>query len=361
MLSRDTRIESVGGAEVQQSILATALVGCGYRVSVICLDHGQPDRADIGGVTVLKTHKPDAGVPVLRFFHPRFTTVWKAVQAIDADIYYQRSAGVITGWVSLYCKQSGKPFIYAVANDADLDPALPLLESRRDRLIFRLGLRNASAIVVQNERQRQLCDVRLQRKSAVIRSCYAPPVGATCNEHGYVLWVSTLRDWKRPGIFLDIAEQLPHLRFRMIGGADKSVNLGAVRERAAALGNVEFLGYVPHARIEQHFDGARLFVNTSEVEGFPNTFLQAWSRGIPTVSFVSPVEGHEGGPMHLTVRNIMEMKEKVAALMENDALWSAQGSECRAFFYKNHSVETAVASYEKLFSGLLAYSRASHG
>src|SRR6266581_6421730 len=89
VFSRDPDNELIGGAEVQQSILARALVRAGYRVSMICLDFGQPQRVLLDGVMLLKTHRPDAGLPILRFVHPRITAMWRAMHAVDADVYYQ--------------------------------------------------------------------------------------------------------------------------------------------------------------------------------------------------------------------------------------------------------------------------------
>ena len=52
LLAQDPNIKHVGGAELQQSILAKALAKQGYKVSMICLDYGQEDGEVIDGVTV---------------------------------------------------------------------------------------------------------------------------------------------------------------------------------------------------------------------------------------------------------------------------------------------------------------------
>src|SRR5260221_2530807 len=92
VFERDGAIKLVGGAEVQQRILMRLFQRNGYRVSLVTLDFGQPQRAVVDGVTVYKTYRMDEGIPVLRFVHPRLTSVWQALRDADADIYYQRSA-----------------------------------------------------------------------------------------------------------------------------------------------------------------------------------------------------------------------------------------------------------------------------
>src|SRR6185436_14108672 len=71
VLSASSDIRVVGGAEVQQSMIAPALARRGYRVSMICYDYGQADRTEIKGVTIYNMHKPDEGIPVVRYLHPR--------------------------------------------------------------------------------------------------------------------------------------------------------------------------------------------------------------------------------------------------------------------------------------------------
>src|SRR6185436_11864649 len=79
VLSRDKAIQIVGGAEVQQCVLARLFQRSGYRVSMVTLDHGQPAAAVVDGITVHKAYRKEAGIPVLRFVHPRLTGLWRAM------------------------------------------------------------------------------------------------------------------------------------------------------------------------------------------------------------------------------------------------------------------------------------------
>ena len=359
VLSKDPKIESVGGAEVQQVTIARALARRGYRVSMLCGDHGQPDEVTIDGIRAIRHRVGHSQLPLVRYLHPRLTSIWASLQRVDADILYQRTAGAATGVVGLFAKANGRRFIYAAAHDLDmLREETPKLFHRRaggrDLRLFRLGVKLADAIVVQHAGQASDCLRSYGRTSTVIPSCYAETPDARADAGGVVLWAATLRTWKRPEKFLEIAKRCSTVRFRMVGGPSSDAVDATVFERmrseAARLPNVEFVGFVPYAEIDRHFNAARVFVNTSDREGFPNTFLQAWSRGIPTVSFCDTGAILDGGPIGAVVQSTEAMGTTVEALMRDDILWRREGTRAKRYVRSTHSVDAALAAYERVFA-----------
>ncbi|MGE5095178.1 MAG: glycosyltransferase family 4 protein [Betaproteobacteria bacterium] len=358
VLAGDQVIPVVGGAELQQTVVAKALARRGYRVSMLCLDYGQPDGAVVDGVTVYKLHLPDEGLPVLRFIHPRLTRLWSAMKRVDADVYYQRCAAVYTGWVAAFCARHGKRSIYAGASDVDFIPGQQDIVYARDRLIFEYGLKKVDRVVVQNPEQGRLLLENFGRDSALVPNCFTPPAGAAADPKGCVLWVASLRVQKRPEILFEMARRMPQYRFVMIGGADPDPagrELGRrVREEAATLPNLEYKGFLPFAEADRHFDHARVLVNTSEYEGFPNTFLQAWSRGVPTVGFVDTGSRREGRPVYGIASDVDDACRRVERLMSDDLHWHDASRRALAHFNEQHSVEAVVGQYEREIAQLCA-------
>jgi glycosyltransferase involved in cell wall biosynthesis len=361
VLSGRDDVQFVGGAEVQQCTLARAFAGESYRVSMITLDHGQPEGTCVEGVVCRKAHAPAAGVPVLRFFHPRLSSLWRALGRVDADIYYVRSSSMLAGVVAAFCRRHGRKWIYAGASDTDFLPGRQRIRYARDRWLFEYGLRRADAIVVQNRSQQSSCLVHYGREATLIQSCYAAPAGAAADRSGAILWVSNIREVKQPELCLELARRMPHRRFVMIGGPEGSgaaslSHFRAVESEARALPNVTFLGFLPLARAEAHFDRARVFLNTSRHEGFPNTFLQSWARGVPTVAFVDTGSREGGLPVYKVARDLADAQAELDKLMSDDVYWKQASERCRQHHAANHCVAAVTARYSKLFRDLLGYS-----
>ncbi|MEP0844843.1 MAG: glycosyltransferase, partial [Phycisphaerae bacterium] len=146
----------VGGVEWQTSLTARWLAARGHDVSMLTWDEGGPAREVIDGVRVIKMCRQDAGLQGLRFFHPRWSSLLRALRAADAEVYYQNCGEYVTGQVAWWCRRNGRAFVYSVASDPDCDPALPEMKTLRERVLYRYGLRHADRLIVQTRRQQEM-------------------------------------------------------------------------------------------------------------------------------------------------------------------------------------------------------------
>lgn len=355
VFSGDRSIEVVGGAEVQQAILARLLAARGYRVTMVCQDFGQPDGVAIDGVVVRKVFGASDGMPVLRFLHPRLSRMWRMLKEVDADIYYYRSASMWVGVLDAFCRHHGKRLVYAGAADPDFAPDIGgQIRFARDRWLYRRGIAGAHAVIAQNAAQIAALRANYGREAVHIPSCYVPPAARSAASRELILWVAMLRRQKRPELFLELARRFPQWRFAMIGGPDLGDHefFSRIEAEAKALPNVEFTGFLPLAEVEKWFDQARLVVNTSVFEGMPNTFLQAWARGVPTLSFVDV-----GASANRRVQSIDEMAGELARLVGDRAAWLDAAARCREHFVRTHSPEEVMARYGSVFERLMSAPR----
>jgi len=347
----------VGGAEVQQLILARYLVKQGHEVFFVTRDHGQPEAVVIDGITVLRSFRSHAGLPYVRFFHPRWTAIWKALLRADADVFYQRCAGMETGLLAMFCSRYRKKFVFASASDADFDIRHPMIPTWRDRLLFGYGLRRAAAIIAQTETQRALLRNNYALDAQVIPNCWEerPSTIPRGTRQGYVLWVSTLRTWKRPELFVELARSLPEVRFVMAGGPalGKEDLYEEIANASRSLKNLSFEGFVPFGKIDSLYENAALLVNTSlPIEGFPNTFLQAWSHGIPVVSFFDPDGVIKRRQLGIAADTFVSMRDSVISLTHDSGLYEKCQKNVLEYFAGHHHVSIIGPRYENVFSDL---------
>lgn len=359
VLAQGANARFVGGAEVQQAYLARGLVAAGCRVTAITLDHGQPDGEIHDGVRVLKCFKPAAGLPGLRYVHPRITGLWQAMKRANADIYYQRSASMVTGLMALFGGRNDRATVFSGASDTNFIPGRENIRYARDRILFRYGLRHAKAVVLQTDRQQALLEQHYGSRGVVIRSCYqAPQAMLNAQPGGVVLWVGTIREVKRPDMFIEIARLLPHVRFRLVGGpiegdAAMQNRFEKLKALAAGVPNLELTGFVPFAEVEAYFDQASILVSTSSNEGFPNTFLQAWARGIPVVSTFDAGTAESDGTLPFArVASVDEAVNEISRLAGETGYWQQRSHSSQAYFNTHHSVDNTVQDYLRLFRSL---------
>lgn len=280
------RIEFAGGAEFQLIMLARAMRDRGHEVSFVVGDYGQPARDEAEGFPMYRSFRLFEGNRKLRFV-PDMLKLRAALRASNPDVVNQRSTSFYTGQVCHFAHEAGAAFVFSLGIDYNCHPDLQGRASWPIPALYRWGLRNAEMILAQTAQQAGLVARNFERPDVEVlpNLLDVPAIREPDEDRGYVLWVGSMARRKRPELCLEVARLCPETAFRVIGGAgeDRGYDL-EMRERASRIPNVEWVGFVPPPEMSAHYRGAAVYLNTSVLEGLPNTFLQSWSHGVPTVS-----------------------------------------------------------------------------
>jgi glycosyltransferase involved in cell wall biosynthesis len=341
----------IGGVEHQTALLSRWLAARGHRVSMITWDEGFPDHTEIDGVKLVKVCRRDDGWPGLRFVHPRWTSLVAAMRDAAADIYYHNCAEYVTGQVALWCRSNRRKFVYSVASNSDCDPRLPLLRTQRERTLYRAGLRRADRIIVQTETQRQMLHDSFGLGAVTIpMPCAAAPADTRerPGPQGSIVWIGRISEEKRPERLLDLAMRCPDLAFDFVGPSDGSAYAAGIVDRARTIANVTVHGGLGREQVHEVLRGAACLCCTSEIEGFPNTFLEAWSHGLPVLSTFDPdglIAGRELGELAATPG---DLAPRLRTLL-SETRWIALSTNARGYFEQTHTIDAVMPRFEALF------------
>lgn len=348
----------IGGVERQTSLLARWLASQGHRVCLITWQEGGPQEETITGVRIIKVCRPTDGLPGVRFFHPKWTSLVQALRRADADAYYHNCGECFTGQVAMWCRKNGRAFVFSAASDEDCALHHAGLKSWRERVLFEYGLRHADRRVVQTRRQADMLQENFGLDSVQLpMACPEPPgLGYVSRIHPpskRVLWVGRLWFEKRPQLFLDLAETCPHLQFDLVGPGFDPAQYGHtfsddIVRRARDIVNVTVHGALPRDEIFKMYDQSCCLCCTSEYEGFPNTFLEAWSRGLPIVSTFDPDSLIVQRELGFHGTSLSELKTGLLCLFHDGPRYGVISANTRRYFTENHTVESSLPKLEKV-------------
>jgi glycosyltransferase involved in cell wall biosynthesis len=98
---------------------------------------------------------------------------------------------------------------------------------------------------------------------------------------------------------------------------------------------------------------------TSDYEGFPNTFLEAWSHGLPVVSSFDPDGLIESRALGATAVDAAGLAAAVRDLVASPERWRVASRRSRRYYSESHTVDGAMAAFERLLLELTAARPAS--
>lgn len=354
VLASEYRQHQIGGESVQQTLLARALAQRGHDVSMVVQDYGQRDGAEWDGIRVYKTYRPAAGLPVVRFFHPRWTGMWSAMARADADLYYVSESGMHVGLAALFCKRHRRRYVFRTASDMDCEPRRLRLNNARDRWLYEYGLRRADAILVQSAMQAEALARHYRLASRVARMMVEKAQPAAARDID-LLWVSNIRRLKRPERILRLADDFRDARVHLAGGpmTGSEALFRDVMQAATLRRNVTFHGRLSYQDTSDLYGRARVLVNTSDIEGFPNAYLQAWARGVPVITLIDPdgVIAREG--LGVAAAGPDALADAVRSLLNSPAAWQAASDRCRSFIAREFGDDKVLSVYLDAFERAL--------
>lgn len=344
-----------GGAQRQLYLLSQELQS-EFDVHFVVGDYGQPRTTIQDGVTLHRSYRPDSTSSIAGQVG-KFGKLAAAMHRAGADVYILRGDPKKAVITSLVARVLGAAWVFNVANDSNVDSQTGTLSSTISWL-YPKALREADACIAQTEYQQHQLEKQFGVISIVVPNGYVggcKPVPA--EERKHFLWIGRIDGrQKRPMTYLDIAEAVPEVPFRMIGTPDANMELYTqVEHRAAELDNVEFLGRVPPTDVEQHYRRAIALVNTSAFEGFPNTFLEAWRCGTPVVSLdVDPnrylPQGQSDG---FADGDIERLVEEVRTFAQQPDLVRKVGKKSRRQFSEHFQIDEVAERYAGVLKQVL--------
>jgi glycosyltransferase involved in cell wall biosynthesis len=340
-----------GGSERQMAMMARWFAAQGYAASMVTWDLGAPDGATYEGVRVFHACRPHEGLRGVRFIHPRWTSLNAAMRRAEADVYYYHLGDMRLGQVALWCRRQGRGLVYSVASDADCEPERLRERSWRER-----------AMIAQTQRQADLLRTHFGvRATPLPMPCgFESPPEALLRARRpdaplHVAWVGRFVELKRLEWLLELAERHPDVQFEVAGGSNQaSAYADGLTARAARLPNVRLHGRVGRDGMAEIYRRCDLLCCTSEFEGFPNTFLEAWSQGTPLLTTFDPDGIVAARGLGWAAQTVDELSAALLEAQRDADGWLRRSRAGVEYFRTNHALDPAMRRVEAVVNEVYA-------
>jgi glycosyltransferase involved in cell wall biosynthesis len=342
----------VGGAEIQQLLIAQGLARRGIEVTFITEDYGQGSEIEIGGFRVLAY---TFGRNKIR----QGRTLSRAMGRSGADVFYIRGVPRYMALIAWRARAMRRPLVMGIASDTTVRPRPESGRSFLEDMLYRWSLRRVAAVIAQTTHQREELWRNYGRSDAVVirNAAAASPVPPEPHAgRSSVAWIATLHPYKGIERLFELALLRPDQIFEVFGGPDRRDEgyYAEMEDRARAIANVRWRGILPNPELNGVLARAIALVHTASFEGFPNVFLEAWRNGTPVLSLtLDPDEliCREGLGFHCAT--VEEMATCVDRLRDATT-WNRISASARSYFEREHGIERIADDYVALLERVVA-------
>jgi glycosyltransferase involved in cell wall biosynthesis len=328
----------VAGIQVQMSFWAKIFAKHDWKV----YSFSQNKSCQMGGVTFIKkkcTWLDMRGLSIIQ----EVINAFRYIETTKADVVFMRGARRDLRFLQLACKTRKAKCVFLGASDKDFVPGEELDNGNPINMkLFHKAMLSNRYYIVQNQFQADNLFKYYFKQGAIIPNIWPTNGDENASEKIYTaVWVANLRRLKRAEWFLNLAKQLPEKRFAIAGGVNEQDYYDSIKIAADALPNLDFLGALPLNDINKLLRQSKLLVCTSEFEGFPNTFLQAFANDVPVISTVDPSGILTNYNLGHHILNESELFQSTNMLIENTSLHEQCQMNIKKYFVAHHDADMA--------------------
>jgi glycosyltransferase involved in cell wall biosynthesis len=299
------------------------------------------------GFDIVESYSLKKGIPVLRLIYYRIPKFFKAVKNYCPDVIVQEGAGNLTFMSAITAKILKKTFVYRIASDRDIDNRIKNLLGKRTHFLYKIALRNTDIFVCQNEYQYNILKKKFPNKK--IFTLYNPYITQNNsadiinrNKGSFIAWVGNFRHEKNIAALVSIAKSLPQINFKIAGKPLSTIDETSRQavEELKKMKNVEFVGYLKRSEILPFLSNAIALLNTSYLEGFSNSYLEAWEAGIPVITTknANPDNVINNYKLGIVANTYTELPDIIKKVVEQEADKDLP-LRCKEYLKKHHDAE----------------------
>ena len=282
-----------------------------------------------------------------------FTTLYLILK-IHPQIIIIRGAQRRILPLTVYTRLINYKLVYFGASDVNFVPGKELCGKAINKKMYQLSVTLSKYIVTQNAFQTKTLWQNYHKHAIQISNIWGhiPLLNNTPSRKSQfdIVWIGNFRKLKRPEWFIRVSKLMPQYSFAIAGRPSNDLDYFLKMQQTMEENiNGHFLGGIPFSESNVLIQKAKLLVCTSTFEGFPNTFLQAWSYNIPVVSTVDPDNVITSHYLGIHIHSETDLFEAILLLMENEKIYKAIQYNITSYFMNNHSPET---NYKKLMAYL---------
>ncbi len=294
---------------------------------------------------LVESYNLEKGLPKVRFLTYQLPNLIKAIRKYKPDVLIQAGSNKFGAIAGLCSKFTKVPYVFRVVSDMDVDGRFVKHFPSYMSYFIKKSIQQASIISCQNEYQLQKVKEYYPKIKSYVH--YNPFHFNEIeikkrDDRNYIAWVGNFSFEKNIPELANIATKLSNYKFKIAGKGfeEPDPEVVSAMNKLNNLKNVEFVGYLKNENIPSFLISAICLLNTSRLEGFSNTFLEAWSVGTPVVTTqnVNPDNLVSDNQIGIVAKDYSDLDLKLTELLnlsENE--FSVYSQRSISYVKKNHN------------------------